>query len=305
MVPGDRVISLAAYGGCVVLVEAYDQRIETILSAAMRENPEWFAPNADFTPHCRLTFLPPLSDSKVPDADLRQLAEIWLTARSALRASGRPGIQAWRALDRFGALIDARTFLYQVRGSNDRFYCLVPTDTLLRQVFARMWLLRAAHALAVHWITARGGAPLHASAVARDGDGFLFLGPSTAGKSTIAALSAQVGCRVIHDDQVLVAADGGGWRLTSSAGDPGPRLRAVFLLRKSRTVSVTPVAGAAAGAGITRALLEHAIGQDQPGPWLEGAFRNVARIAREIPTFELGFRRSPDFWDAIDAQLGF
>ncbi|MBK7188683.1 MAG: hypothetical protein IPH86_08440 [bacterium] len=53
---------------------------------------------------------------------------------------------------------------------------------------------------------------VHPSAVIADGQGFLFVGPSEAGKSTVAKLSSQL--HVLGDEMNLLAPRaGGGWDL--------------------------------------------------------------------------------------------
>ncbi len=49
---------------------------------------------------------------------------------------------------------------------------------------------------------------VHASCVARDGEGVLLLGPSGAGKSDLALRLLRAGCRLVADDRVEIAA---GW----------------------------------------------------------------------------------------------
>ena len=83
-----------------------------------------------------------------------------------------------------------------------------------------------------------------------------------------------------------------------------PPLRAVFLLKKSAIDDIVPLTPQATAAGLGKSLLEFAIGQDLYGPWVRQAFHNVAAIARKIPGYELHFRKTPDFWNVIDAKLG-
>jgi hypothetical protein len=40
------------------------------------------------------------------------------------------------------------------------------------------------------------------------------------------------------------------------------------------------------------------------GSALRSAFEVSAAVARRVPGYELYFRKSPGFWDVIDAELG-
>jgi hypothetical protein len=59
----------------------------------------------------------------------------------------------------------------------------------------------------------RGTVPMHASAVAIDGRGLLFLGPEGAGKSTTVAAFARMGVPVLSDDIVPLVTSGGAWHV--------------------------------------------------------------------------------------------
>jgi hypothetical protein len=60
---------------------------------------------------------------------------------------------------------------------------------------AYLTLLKFCLTLADRWHTNQGGLILHSSAVARGEDGFLFLGDSGSGKSTVARLSSSISRR--------------------------------------------------------------------------------------------------------------
>ena len=84
----------------------------------------------------------------------------------------------------------------------------------------------------------------------------------------------------------------------------GPALHSVFVLEKGSTNHLTRLAPRAVCAALTAAVLEYAVGQYHLGPWVRQAFHNMAEVARTVPGYVLEFRKSPDFWDVIDAELG-
>lgn len=74
---------------------------------------------------------------------------------------------------------------------------------------------------------------VHGCAVVRDLDGFLFLGPSGSGKSTIAALST--GHAILHDEDVLLAEENGGYWIQSTPYASGiPNILTVPLKGRNR-----------------------------------------------------------------------
>src|SRR5262249_55064163 len=68
----------------------------------------------------------------------------------------------------------------------------------------------------------RGGVPLHASAVALDGRGVVFLGPGGAGKSTLAAALVLTGAELVSDDLVPILEEDG--RISIVPASPSLRL---------------------------------------------------------------------------------
>jgi hypothetical protein len=168
----------------------------------------------------------------------------------------------------------------------------------------RLWFQQAIKALAVHWHAAHGGGMFHACGVVRDNHGYLFLGQSGAGKTTVGALSGMARGIMIHEDEVVVGSDSGQYRLAHPRhSDLTPVLRAIFLLRQSKTDHLVTLSPRGVFAGLTRSILEYAVGLDNYGPWVRQAFHNAATMARCVPGFELHFRKSADFWDVIDAEL--
>jgi len=291
------------YGSCAFEVRASDHVISTQLEEVSRRLSVSLLPCLHPV-DCRLMVISPYPDGIV-DSKYRAIAQAWATARQALRKQNSKGMDAWRTLYQFGKPIDRSIFLFQDRngGQND-FFCLNPTDTVRLPWSPSSWIIKAIEALGVHWYVTHGGALFHASGVDRNGKGYLFLGPSGAGKSAVARLSEQVQATIVHDDQVLIASVSGQYLLAHPGSRITPPLGAVFLLCQSNIDRTIPITLQATGAGLCKSLLEYAIGQDLYGPWVRQAFQNVSAIARTVPGYELHFRKSPDFWKVIDAELG-
>lgn len=168
--------------------------------------------------------------------------------------------------------------------------------------------------LATQWHVERGGLSLHSSAVARGSDGFLFLGQSKAGKSTVAELSASIGLSALGDDLNFVIPDGeSGYRLAASPSPSlpsvgysmqKPRLRGIFVLVQDDRDYLVPVEPLKMAP-----LLFHSFIQQTPyvrrvsNALVGKAFQTVCDLSRRIPGYELHFKKSADFWKIIDERF--
>jgi hypothetical protein len=153
----------------------------------------------------------------------------------------------------------------------------------------------------------QGRLPIHAAGVIRFGKLFLFSGPSGAGKSTISMLSRAWGCPVLDEDQVLVrflgncnlTADGWGYNV-ASCDIP---IKAVFFLRQADSDELVPLPKIQT-AHLLFERYNDVMSMAFTNQLTQHAFNIVANIARTVPGYELHFRKSPDFWKVIDAELG-
>ncbi len=166
---------------------------------------------------------------------------------------------------------------------------------------------------------------LHASSVRVDGGAFLFLGHSTAGKSTLARLLGGR-CPVLADDSVFVRpAASGGWRVVDggfrhehgdvsgwqaavrrrSAEGGAFRLAGCARIHKAESVRLEPLAplelarclmDAAMEVDVQRKFGRVPSAAEAPAPSLDAVrrmrrfwFRRVAEIARTCPAWHLWF----------------
>jgi hypothetical protein len=161
--------------------------------------------------------------------------------------------------------------------------------------------------LAAYRLLAEGGAVIHSAGVAGDGAGFLLLGPSGAGKTTVSRLCLASGATVLSDDLNAVRLVPGGARLqklpfTGDLGDrgggpAGVPLRALLRLAKGPEERLRPLSPAAALAGLTAAA--PFVNRD---PWRrEALLGTLERLARAVPAYELTFSLTGDPWAILRA----
>lgn len=149
-----------------------------------------------------------------------------------------------------------------------------------------------------------GGLLLHAAGLARAGRAFLFLGPSGAGKTTVARLAA--GRRVLNDDLVAVLPAAGGWDVCATpfsnptqvppAGPGRAALAALLHLVQDTRVERRPLGPAAATAALVARAPLVALDPER-GPAL---LRRARAIAAAAPCDELHFLPDQSFWAAVD-----
>ena len=137
------------------------------------------------------------------------------------------------------------------------------------------------------------GVLLHACGVEDVGCGYLFLGNSGHGKSTMARLWSENHAAVLNDDRIIVREkDGDLWMYgTPWHGDfdelslKGLPIRKIFFLRHSEKNSAVPRKGAeAVSMLVTRSFPPL---WDQKG--MEFTLGFIDELTREVPCYELGF----------------
>lgn len=159
-------------------------------------------------------------------------------------------------------------------------------------------------------ISQRQTVMIHSSAVIAEGQGFLFVGPSEAGKTTAALNSSRF--HVLGDEMNLVHFTNNGLLLegtpfngTFRGKKPGTApLKAVFLLNQAQKHGIRPLGAAEAGS-ILAAEVVPAVGLDEI-PSADTIPRMVdaaARIIAEVPVLRLDLLPDPGFWNVIAKEF--
>jgi len=246
----------------------------------------------------------PVSDAfqEVPDAVLwKGIHLAWEMIQSSCP---RPKIHAWRMIYDYGQEIVPGLGIFRLRDCDiPRYFCLLPDEELFQATDRLLGLL---FSLSAWRHLTMGRDLLHAAGVVRGDSAYLFVGPSGAGKSTVSSLSASRGYRIIHDDCVVVYPAQDEKHLVTDCffSHVNASLKCIFFLSQDITHRLMPLSATATA----KKLLESSFDGDRRtiffGKALENAFAASASIARSVPAYELHFRKSPDFWDVIDAELG-
>lgn len=159
-------------------------------------------------------------------------------------------------------------------------------------------------AVVAHRLLERQACLVHAASLIRDHRGFLFVGPSRAGKSTIARLSAPT-CSVLGDDTSLVAqSEGAFWILGTpflrqfqsvTAAVRAP-LTAICFLHQATSNALVPVPKARAAWELFRSARY----TNQYPATAQALLDLVARICSQVSCYQLHFRPDSSFWRCFD-----
>jgi hypothetical protein len=192
----------------------------------------------------------------------------------------------------------------------DRLFALVienPTESSFVQIFLYIIFL------ATRWHVEHGHLCLHSSAVAREKKGFLFLGASDAGKTTVAELSDLVGFSVLGDDLNFVLRESPGHYRLTAAPSPKPfpigysmsrpKLRGMFKLVQDNKNYLMPLSPLQTAKVLFDSFRQVPKSSNFSGRMFGLGLQTIADIARHIPGYELHFRKSSDFWKLIDDQF--
>jgi len=160
--------------------------------------------------------------------------------------------------------------------------------------------------LVAYRLLALGGVLLHSAGVVDRGRARLFFGPSNAGKTTAARISAGGGRQVLSDDLNAVVPDGAGGLEVEKlpfageygqTGTPSGRypLAGCYRLEKgARTVVSDLGTGAAVGALLACTPYVNADPLRQ-----ERLLDNLQRLCHRVPVRRLAFPRDGDFWPIL------
>lgn len=166
----------------------------------------------------------------------------------------------------------------------------------------QLYLSLALNAVALR----KGGFVVHAAGISHHGHGFLCLGPSGTGKTTLSRLSS--GDVVLNDDLALVMPAGEGWVVCGTPfSNPhqypphhaSAPLHAVLRLRQSPDHRLEPLAPSAALAELVSSV---ALLSNLP-PLAPRVLEIASRLIEAVPCFNLHFRKDAGFWRLIEEQL--
>jgi hypothetical protein len=155
----------------------------------------------------------------------------------------------------------------------------------------------------------QGGLLLHAAAIVRNEQAYVFLGHSGSGKTTCCRVSEKLpGIQVLNDDLVVLLPDASDWRVFSTPfwnqtqvkpGMPGQgiRLRKIYSLVKDEVVWSEAISQAIAIAEIIACM--PAFGR-LPEEMRSTLWKPVQKLAQTPGVKRLHFRKDATFWDVLD-----
>lgn len=155
-----------------------------------------------------------------------------------------------------------------------------------------------------------GGAMIHSACVVDDGEAYLFVGTSGAGKSTISRLSLETGRSVLSDDlnALSVMKDGSVVEKLPFTGDLGPSttelasypLRAICRLQKGEKNEIQSISRAEAIASLVTCSPNVNV-----NPYRQDHLvANLQSLTRSVPTRVLTFSMDGDFWELLTNNSG-
>lgn len=254
----------------------------------------WFArPSAPAAPHIRLHF------ELVPHPDTLELPSSLLKTKT-IAPGGNFDIADGLIRGRFDA--GAATGEIYAKGALTRGLLM----RVLEQIFYQAFHSAAAGAGLDAFL-------LHSSAVIAGGAGFLFVGPSEAGKTTVARNSGAY--QVLGDEMTLVIPQPAGALIEGTpfngtfkekAAGRAP-LRAVFLLEKAPAHRIRPIEPAEAASRIAAEVVPP-VGLDAvpDGDTVPRMVDRAANLVDQAPVYCLECLPDAGFWPVIDEhfQLG-
>ena len=164
-------------------------------------------------------------------------------------------------------------------------------DSLLRVLLS--WKLLGHH-----------GFLLHAATVVRHGKAYVFTGRSGAGKSTVASLSQEGS--VLTDEISLLRRENGGWRaygtpfwgeFRAAGSNTSASVAGIFRLLQAPENRVTPIRPVT----LLRCLLPNVLFFSTEEQANRDLLEILTRAVKEIPGYNLEFRKNATFWEVLPA----
>jgi hypothetical protein len=160
-----------------------------------------------------------------------------------------------------------------------------------------------AEVLMILLLAKHGGLMVHACGLERDGQGYLFVGPSGQGKTTIARL-AKGRYNVLNDDRVVLRMkDGRPWMFgtpwhgeLSQVSPAGVPLQRLFFIEQADRHSAAPVRPAAASA----ALLSRAFPPLWSSESMAATLAFVDDVVACLQCYRLDFRPEPGLFEEVE-----
>lgn len=149
---------------------------------------------------------------------------------------------------------------------------------------------------------------IHAAGIVQNGEGFLFVGHSDAGKSTVCQMFQDRGGKILCDDRIVVRKHSDGYKIhgTWSHGDvpdccpDAAPLRGIYFLEQAPENEIIPMEDLFSS--IQRLLPCLIKGLVTPD-WLNKSLHLIEALAREVPCFRLRFDKSGKIVIEVSSKL--
>jgi len=191
---------------------------------------------------------------------------------------------------------------------NSNYAYLINHDHTSKEVLPL--LIHYTYYLEKRWLLQTENFLIHASAVILQRRGFLFLGKSGAGKSTIARLGEEVSGTVLHDDKVLVTKETSHLYLgrmpmsgQNSLLESKIPLTCIFAIKQDERDYLLPLTDTEKADALVEGYLEVSKVLISSPKIIDHGIHVLSTFAHSIPGYELHFRKSLDCWKLIDEQI--
>ena len=170
----------------------------------------------------------------------------------------------------------------------------------------------------------KGGIPIHAGLVIKDGYAVLLAAPGHTGKSTCCRRIPAPWKALSDDEALIVRTDKGKylvhpfptwseylWKPSNKTWDveQGFPLKAIFFLKQAEIDKAVPVGKGQAAVFINETSNQiyrrswRRLNNDMKIVFKEKLFQNTCELAKAVPSYILNFTRDGKFWDEIDKVL--